>query len=93
MSDQVFKWVKRDTRRWVLRGENGEIAALVVPSHYTGKSSPKFKAHVMGIVRNHSSIAKYGVPHWTTGHTIKSAMKAVEQYIAMHSWETVTVHA
>lgn len=93
MANQTFKWIKRNTGRWVLRGENGEIAAAVVPSGFDHKASPKFKAHVVGIARNHSSIAKYGKPHWTTGRTVKSAKLAVEAYIALHSWETVNVAA
>ena len=93
MASQTFKWIKRSTCRWVLKGADGQIAAAVVPYGDGHQRSPKFRAHVVGVARNHSSIAKYGKPHWTTGYTVKSAKLAVERYIAMHSWETVTVAA
>lgn len=93
MSNAAFKWIKRSSGRWVLKSADGQIAAAIVPSHFDGQRSPKFKAHVMGEARNHSSITKYGCNHWTTGYTVRSAKQAVESYIATHSWETISVAA
>lgn len=89
-----YRWQRKGAGRWVLKSDDGKLAAIIAPTTMRRtRTGTTLKATVMGESRNHSSIAKYGVNHWSLASTVASAKKDIESYIVRHSWETLLVEA